>query len=95
MTHINQIVEDNLTLASVVLLQLSKDDITVLNIQLWAGSKPTIFICKHPICQKLVNKGMAAYYKFGTDETGPYQQGQFELLGCRVVWSEPRTERIH
>jgi len=95
MTHINQVIEDNLTLASVVLLRLSQDDVTVLNIQLGTGTKPTVFIKQHPVCEKLIKKGMAAYYKFGTDETGPYQQGQFELLGCRIVWSEPRTNRIH
>ncbi|MCG8993244.1 hypothetical protein LH427_09690 [Laribacter hongkongensis] len=53
------------------------------------GKRPTIEIQTNARCHRLIQSGEAVYYSFGREpHFGPYREGQFNLGGCRVVWTE-------
>ncbi|UTH73947.1 hypothetical protein [Chromobacterium sp. IIBBL 290-4] len=68
---------------------LSQNNFTVVSVELSTPSRPTINIQTCGNCRRMIEKGEAVYFSFGRDTYfGPYRQGQFELGGCRIVWTE-------
>lgn len=90
----NQIMVNGLNSIQQAIQILNAMNVVVLDYRHDGISKPTITIEHHPYCQELINEGVAAYYLSGSVGNGLYQQGQFALLDCRVVWQERATNRI-
>ena len=69
--------------------QLTERGLSVVSASLQHTERPTIRIRTSPRCQRLIASGDAVYYSFGHDTYfGHYRQGQFQLAGCRIVWTE-------
>ncbi|WP_230370791.1 hypothetical protein [Paludibacterium denitrificans] len=68
---------------------LSENGFTVTDVELKSVSRPTIRIQTSGQCHTLIAKGEAVYFSFGKRErVGQYREGQFQLGGCRIVWTE-------
>ncbi|MEN3809456.1 hypothetical protein [Chromobacterium piscinae] len=68
---------------------LTQNNFTVVSVELNTPTRPTINIQTCGNCRRMIEKGEAVYFSFGRDTYfGPYRQGQFELGGCRIVWTE-------
>ena len=68
---------------------LSQNGLTVVKVELETPVRPTIRIqsCSH--CQRLIASGDAVYFSYGQqDHFGAFREGQFQLGGCRIVWTE-------
>ncbi|XKM14270.1 hypothetical protein RCS94_03635 [Orbaceae bacterium ac157xtp] len=87
----NQIINNGLSSLNQAIKSLSDLDLTVIGFYQDLLSKPTIEIEHHPKCKKYIATGQAAYYR----HEGLYRFGQFELEGCRIVWKERNTSRLH
>ena len=78
-----------------VIIELTSHGLLVEEVKYDLISRPTITIEHHPYCKKMIDGGSASYYMSGPDESGLYQMGHFTVLGCRVVWKERLTNRLH
>ncbi|MDF7669857.1 hypothetical protein PT276_01335 [Orbaceae bacterium ESL0721] len=87
----NQIINNGLSAVKRAVKSLSDQELTVIGFYHDSFSKPTIEIEHHPKCSKYIAAGLAAYYR----HEGLYRFGQFELNGCRIVWKERDTSRLH
>ena len=68
---------------------LGDNGFTVIGIDFAAPSRPTVRVQNCGKCQRLIHNGEAAYFGYGASGgAGPYREGQFQLGGCRVVWTE-------
>jgi len=68
---------------------LSQNNFTVVAVELNTPARPTIRIQTCSQCHRLIAKGDAVYFSYGQQEHfGPYREGQFQLGGCRIVWTE-------
>lgn len=52
------------------------------------SSKPAIWIVPCRSLLKLIDSGIAIYYRQGIDKFGPYRHGQFDRMGVAVKWIE-------
>lgn len=87
----NQIINESLNAVSKAIKSLCDESLTVIGFYHDSYSKPTIEIEHHPKCSKYISSGQAAYYH----HEGLHRFGQFELEGCRIVWKERDTSRLH
>lgn len=87
----NQIINKSLDAVNKAVKSLTDEELTVVGFYHDSFSKPTIEIEHHPKCGKYIAAGQAAYYR----HEGLYRFGQFELAGCRIVWKERDTRRLH
>lgn len=68
---------------------LSQNGFTVVAVELNTPARPTIRIQTCSQCRRLIANGEAVYFSYGRQEHfGPYREGQFNLGGCRIVWTE-------
>lgn len=81
---VNQSVMSDLMRAGSVVQQLEQQGVTVLSVITRQG-KPCIHIARHSYCDALIRDGKAAYQYFNQNKG---KQGTFDILGCRVYWSE-------
>ncbi len=87
----NQIINKSLKAVNKAVKSLTDEELTVIGFYHDSFSKPTIEIEHHPKCNKYIVAGQAVYYL----HKGIYRFGQFELEGCRIVWRELDTNRLH
>lgn len=92
-TPVNQLMKDGLIKAMDAVQALAENGFTVISVDLKTPSLPTVKVQECPQCKALLKKGEAVYYSFGRDgdHYGPWQEGQFKLGGCRIVWTEMRS----
>ncbi|MDF0606659.1 hypothetical protein HZU77_013495 [Neisseriaceae bacterium TC5R-5] len=74
---------------SEAMVALAENNFVILAVELSSVMRPTIRVQHSSQCQRLIERGEAVHFGFGrVDHIGRYQQGQFNLGGCRVVWTE-------
>ncbi len=71
-----------------VIQELGRRGFAVAGIDMSSPGRPTVRIQTSARCAQLIESGQAAYYSFGQGDIGRYREGQFNLDGCRVVWTE-------
>ncbi|WP_198408174.1 hypothetical protein [Pseudogulbenkiania sp. NH8B] len=75
--------------AAAAIEALSQSGLTVVKVELETPARPTIRIQTCGQCRRLIESGDAVYFSYGQmDHFGPYREGQFQLGGCRIVWTE-------
>jgi hypothetical protein len=67
---------------------LTAQGFTVIRIEFFAGSRPTIQVQAGPLCDSLIERGEATYYHTSAGARGYYRIGQFKFEDMRVLWSE-------
>ncbi len=86
---VNELMLNTTLKAARAIEALSENGFTVTAVELHNPAHPTIRVQMCHRCRRLVENGEAAYYSFGRlDPHGLYREGQFQLGGCRVVWTE-------
>lgn len=83
---LNDLMLDRLTAAKRAVVALKREGYTVIDVRL-AGCRPLIEVQNHPHLAELIESQRACYYIYRHGPCGPERVGQFELEGCRVIWT--------
>lgn len=84
---LTDIILDRLTAAKQAVVVLKREGYSVIDVRIADGCKPTIELQDHPRLAQLVAEQKASYYIYRQGHTGPERVGQFDLDGCRVIWT--------
>ncbi|MDP1681046.1 MAG: hypothetical protein Q8L39_04650 [Burkholderiales bacterium] len=81
------IIIDRLTCAQRAVIALELDGYSVIDVRLTGCCRPTIEIQNDARLGQLVDDARACYYARKHGLHGVERVGQFELEGCRVIWT--------
>jgi len=84
----NDLLLDRLTAARRAVIALKREGFTVIGVEIDHGIRPTLTIAPCSKCAGLIASGQAAHYKWITGARGREVCGQWQIEGCRVLWTE-------
>ena len=85
--NINDIMLDRLTHVKRAVVTLKRDGYSVIGMDM-EHARPVLKIQNCARCQKLIDAGRAVFYRWQTVDGVREKIAQFELEGCKVIWTE-------